>query len=83
MAHPSKDQSVLIFTSPSLAALYTYALTALPTGPKSQGGFGGGVGASCFHPGTWVIGLQGIKVNKGSKDQVFSLLPLTPNYHPL
>lgn len=78
MAHPSKDQSVLIFTSPSLAALYTCALIALPTGPKGQGGFGGGMRSLLFSPrhlGYWT---PGDKSEQG--EQRPSLLSATP--HP-
>lgn len=85
MPHPSKDQSIPIFTSSSLAAVYTCALTPLcQHGLKVRVDWPGAVGrrgredASCFHPGTWFIGLQGIKVNKGSKDQVFCLLHPSP-----
>lgn len=78
MPRPSKDQSVPMFTSSS-AALYTCALFPLLLGPESQGRFRRW-GASCFHPGIWLIGLQGIKVKKGSKDQIFYLfLPKPPS----
>lgn len=88
MPYPSKDQSIPIFTRLLLTCCVDLCPpSSLPTGPEGQGGSacGGGSrgreGASCFYSGTWFIGLQGMKVNKGRKTKSSISSPL--NSHPL
>ena len=83
MPHPSKDQSIPIFTSSSLAtvdscASFLFANRARRPGwiLGDEGGGGRMPHASTQAPG--FIGLQGINVNKGREAKSSICSPLTP-----
>lgn len=52
--------------------------SSLPTGPKAPVYLGvmRQQNSSCFYPGTWFIGLQGMKVDKGRKTKSSVCFPL-------
>lgn len=76
MSRLSKDQSIPVFTSPSLAACSLIPLCQQGLRLQCTWGCMRQQNSSCFYPGTCFFGLQGMEVNKERKTKSSVCFPL-------